>query len=214
MAERRADQVTDFVRPFPHGHLDHRRCHHRTVGHHDALGLAGGAAGIGDPGKRFRRMRRERPAGAPGNPEASCSSDGPTPACPMAIRCFRRGARRLQFGGDGFEMIRIIHQQIDLGVLDDIEIVLDSAHRMQRGGDDIGERQPVHHRRNLHPVLRDHRRAQRLGRQRSEGLRKAADRIAQFPSALRRAVRQHHHHPVQIVRQRVRNQIGGEDGLV
>ena len=136
MRERRAHEEAGVLRPLPLGelHRGHRRERLREAD--DALRLAGGAAGVGDRGDVVGRQqdRLERP-------RLELRGSGDQVLADVGQRVRHRADREdlleagalLQQAHGALGEDRVDHEDADLGVVDDVGVVVERAEGVQRG---------------------------------------------------------------------------------
>ena len=204
--------MADLIGPFPLGQLRGGRGDSAAVRDEDALGLPRGAARIGDTGDvvGLHRRRHQRARG-----ETRCQfADGAANAAFADCQQMPEARRPIcQFAGDIFEGL-VVDQRIDGCIADDIEIVLQRSHGVQRGRDDPGKGEGIEHPRDFRPVFREQRGALRSGRERFEQLDIAADRIAQLASRNHTILAKDYDRAVEIMVQRMRDKIGPRARMV
>ncbi len=153
--ERCTDEEPRVLGPLPLGHLDHRHGGTAAVRAHHALRLARRAAGVREPGDRFRldircnewlrlELGRQRE-------QVVADVAGAQREQPSELR-----APLLQEPGALAET-RIEHERLDLGVFDDVRVVVERPERMQRAAptprDHVGPEREQH----LGPIGREQR---------------------------------------------------------
>ena len=129
--QRRRDEEADLLRPLPLRHLDLAQRRAGPVGLHDALGLAGRTAGVGETGdllrvddRRPQRLRLER--------LRQRDQVGADLARPERQQRLKPGHPVAQLGRALLEPGRVEDQRLDAGVLEHVGLVVDRSHRVQR----------------------------------------------------------------------------------
>ena len=213
VGERRADQEADLVGPLPLAQLDRGHGRPTAVGAHDPLGLAGGAARVGDPGEVLgvdgRGHQRLRVEGGGEGVEVLAEVGGPE-----GQHVLQAGDHVGELADPIGEVVGVVDQGLGAAVGEHVGLVLERAHRVQGrrpGGVELVGR---HGEEHLGPVQGQHRAlAPRAEPLRPQGLGVAAHLVTHLAGG-HGPLADVHRRGVGVLVQRVDQEVGREHRAV